>query len=94
MNRDPYVDSILGKWTFDKKASSKGSKYCWKRSGTFTLHKDHAQDYTNPETFKKQKVHGEVVLTETKLIDKESSDIGLFRGLELTPKSVVVDMIP
>ena len=92
MNIDIYTDRVLGKWAFDK-ANSKKDKFCYKRSGTITLHKDHYQLWTNPLTFKKHKVYGEVILTETKLIDKIDSSEGIFRGLEMTDKSICEDII-
>lgn len=91
---DPYCDAVLGDWKYSAKESKVQKKFVFTRRAQFALHKDHALDYLNPETLKKQKVHGEVILTESKLIDKNSSAVSMFRGLELTEKSVLVDVLP
>ena len=64
MKVDPYTDRVLGDWKRDRDTKD---KMYFKRSGAIKLHKDHAQDYIEPVTFKKQKVYGDVVLTETKV---------------------------
>lgn len=87
MKSDYYVDAVLGKWVHNKKKSNK-EHLCYTRSAKVTLHKDYAMDYVDPEDYKKYKVHGEVVLNETKLIDIETSNQNFFRGLELTKDSV------
>lgn len=90
MQADPYTDTILGQWTPSKNTKD---KFCFRRSAKLKLHKDHAQDYLEPKTLKKQRVHGDVVISETKLIDKQTSRVDLFRNLELTETSVVIDVI-
>ena len=93
MAADPYTDQVLGEWRFDARASKK-NYFIWKRQATIKLHKDHAQMYTNPETFKVQKVFDEVTLTETKQICKATSSEQRYRGLKLTPNTKVEDLIP
>ena len=93
MPSDPYSDHILGDWKFDPKKSKK-DQFTWQRQATVKLHKDHHQLWTNPETFKVQKVYGEVVLRETKIIDKNTSGEQRFRSMELTGNSKVEDQIP
>lgn len=87
MKRDYYVDSVMGEWVHDKKESTKDA-IAYKRRAEVKLHKDYAVDWVDPEDFKKYKVHGDVVLTEKKLVNVKTSEPSLFRGLELTPKSV------
>ena len=94
MRYEPYCDAVLGDWKFsDKESKSHKGKFVFVRRGEVTLHRDHALDHIDPTTFAKQKVHGVVVLTETKLIDKQNSAESRFRGLELTDRSVVDDVI-
>ena len=90
---DPYTDKVLGEWHFDKKATTKDT-LCYERRATMTLHKDHAQPYVDPESFKSQRVHGEVILIERKQINKQNSATVMFRAIELTPRTKVEDPIP
>jgi len=87
MGRDYYIDQIMGEWVYDKKKSTKENLY-YKRSAKVELHKDYAMPWTCPDSFKKYKVYGDVVLTETKLVEIKSSNQSFFRGIELTDKSV------
>lgn len=86
MKKDYYTDSILGKWTHDKKASNK-ENLCYRRQATVTLHKDYAVDWTDPADYKEYNLHGDVILTETKLFNIATSDQNYFRGVELTDKT-------
>jgi hypothetical protein len=96
MKFDPWCDSILGDWTLDDKECRKKAhkgKLVYKRSAEVKLHKDHALERLDPDSMKKQKVHGTVVIIETKIVDRGNSAESRFRGLELTPDSVLVDVI-
>lgn len=90
---DPYTDKVLGIWRYDGKISRESKKFCFKRQATLKLHKDHAQDYYDPKTGEKKIIHGEVVLTEVKMIDKENSDVGIFREIEATAGSIILDVL-
>lgn len=86
MKKDYYVDAIMGEWKQDKRKSNK-ENLCFKREATIKLHKDFAMLYIDPEDFKEYKVHGDVTLTETKLVSTQTSAQTFFRGLKLTPTS-------
>jgi hypothetical protein len=90
---NPFTDNIMGNWKIDKKGSSK-TQLCYRREAKITLHKDHAQDYIDPKTFKNKKVYGIVNLVETKMIDLSNSHTQLFHKVELTPSSEMYDVIP
>lgn len=94
MKTNVYTDAIMGEWKQDKEASKKKhGKLVYRRQATVKIHKDNALDRTDPETYKAQKVHGEVILKETKHVDRETSKIDLFKELELTDDSVVINVI-
>ena len=78
MNKNYYVDAVMGEWKHDKKGSTKDN-LCYKRRVEVKLHKDYAMEWIDPSDFKKYKVHGDVVLTETKLIDIKTSLPSFFR---------------
>ena len=86
MSKNYYVDSIMGDWVYDKKESDKDN-LCYKRQAEVKLHKDYAMDWIDPTDFKKYKIFGDVVLTETKLINVKTSLPSFFRGIELTATS-------
>lgn len=88
-----FTDKVMGDWVFDKK-SQKKPQFMYTREALITLHKDHAQDYVDPETKKLQRVYGEIVLKETKLIDKESSRVDFFQSIEMTPGTIITDVLP
>lgn len=88
---DPYCDSVLGEWIPDKKKSKK-STLAFTRSAELTIAKQYQQDWTDPTTFKKKKVYGKVLLRETKIVNAQTGDISLHRGLDLTPDSVVENL--
>jgi hypothetical protein len=85
--KDYYNDLVMGEWKHDKKKSTK-TDLCYARRAEVKLHKDHALPYTDPETFVDYKVHGKIVLTETKLINLKTSAPSFFRGVEFTPDTV------
>jgi hypothetical protein len=93
MKKDFYVDSIMGSWVHDKRKSNK-TNICYTRKAPVTLHKDNALDWTDATDFKQYKVHGDVVLTERKLIELSTSNQSLFRGIELTDKTIKTPVIP
>jgi hypothetical protein len=88
---DPYCDSVLGEWLPDKKKSKKGI-LAFTRSAELTIAKQYLQDWTDPKTFKKKRVYGKVLLSETKIVNAQTGDIALHRGLDLTPESVVENL--
>lgn len=92
MKQDYYVDAILGEWKHNKRKSTRDNIY-YERQATLKLHKDFAVPYIDPESFKEYKVHGEVTLTEVKLLQIQTSAQNFFRGVELTPNSIKEEII-
>jgi hypothetical protein len=86
MNKNYYVDTVMGDWKHDKKKSTKDN-LCYTRRAAVKLHKDYAIEWIDPKDTKKYKVFGDVVLTETKLINISTSLPSFFRGVELTDTS-------
>lgn len=89
---DPFTDQILGQWKFNKKKSNT-NHWCFSREAVIKLAKIHAQDYFDPETHEQQIIYGEVKLVHHKLIDRNNSDMALFRYVEKTPNSVTEKVI-
>ncbi len=78
---DPFLESVLGQFKFNKKHPDKNS-FVWSRSAEIDIPEDYAQDWIDPVTFKKRLVFGKVKVTEHKFASKESGDIGFQRLLE------------
>jgi len=85
-NNDYYVDAVMGQWAHNKKKTTK-ENICYTRQAAVKLHKDYAVLWTDPKDFKQYKVHGDVVLTETKLVNLQTSEQSFYRGVELTKTS-------
>ncbi len=86
MKKDYYSDMIMGEWKPNKKTTTKESM-SFDRRAEVKLHKDYAVEWIDPTDFKKYRVFGDVVLTETKLVNMKTSEQSFFRGVELTKTS-------
>ena len=87
MKKDLYVDQVMGEWSPDKKGSTKDNM-SFRRAAPIKLHQEYAVLYVDPTDYKQYRVHGDVVLIETKLVNMRTSDQSFFRGVELTPTSI------
>lgn len=84
MKKDFYTDTVLGTWKLVKK-TKKDLNY--QRKAEIKLHRDHALSYFDPKTFEEYLVWGDLVLVENKILNIETSDQSMFRGVELTGKT-------
>lgn len=87
MSKDYYVDVIMGEWVHNDKKSTK-QNLVYERTAKAKLHKDMAMDYIDPDDFKEYKVHGDVILTEKKLLNIKTGGSSFFRGLKLTDTTI------
>lgn len=81
---DPFCDLTLGQWKPDKKQTSK-QFLAFKRSAEITVPEIYAQDWHDPITSEKKKIWGKVILTEQKLINKETSEESFQRTIDPSP---------
>ena len=93
MKADYYVDSVLGDWAWDKKDRKHKGFLVYRRQADVNLHKDHCMPHTDPITNNKFWVHGEVILRQTKYVEKETSKVSYMRELILTENSVKIPVI-
>jgi hypothetical protein len=89
---DPFCDSVLGEWKSDKKRTNK-DVLAFSRTAELHVPEQHAQDWIDPVTFDKKKLHGKVRLTEVKLINKHNSELSFNRIIEPALKGAVIDKV-
>ena len=87
-----FCDSILGSWNPDKKQTNK-EFHAWSRTKQLKLDEQYCQDYYDPETKKLQKIFGEVILLEVKLVNKKTSEMSYSRLITPTTTSKIIPIV-
>lgn len=88
----PFCDSVLGEWLPDKKMTNKDA-LVFTRKGECNIPENYCQDWIDPITFKRKKIHGKVSLVEHKIVSKKNGDVGYSRSMEPALKgSFIIDV--